>query len=111
MLNKEGRIKKLKKQIFEINKHKMLPPSVVAQLRGKIVFSNSQVAGRVGAVALNLLGKHSGGRIRDDLSLALDWWVQVVDKRAKPRTIMVGDERPPILIFTDGAHEESGTGY
>ena len=23
----------------------------------------------------------------------------------------VGDGRPPFIIFTDGAHEESGTGY
>ena len=42
---------------------------------------------------------------------ALGWWIEAVGRRAKPRTLTAGDERPPILMFTDGAHEESGTGY
>ena len=70
-----------------------------------MVFSGSQVNGRVGAVTLNILGKHKGGRIRQDSDTALGWWLEAVGKRSKPRTLTVGDERPPILIFTDGAHE------
>lgn len=71
----------------------------------------------MGAVAFNILGKHHGGRMRTDLERALDWWVEVVSEGAKPGTITVGDERPPILIFmdglifTDGAHEDDGTRY
>ena len=111
VLNKKDRIDKLRTQIEEIQTTKMLPTSTVQRLRGKMVFSNSQVNGRVGAVAPNLLGKHHGGRIRKDLDMALGWWIEAVGDRAKPRTITVRDTRPPILIFTDRAHEEEVTGY
>ena len=89
----------------------LLSLAQVAVLRGKMVFSISQVAGRVGAIPLNLLSKHNGGKIREDLRRALLWWVEAAVHRAKPRTVKAGDERRPILIFTDGAHEETETGY
>ena len=44
------------------------------------------------------------------MDVALGWWIEAVGDRAKPCTITVGDTRPPILIFTDGAHEEEVTG-
>ena len=109
--NKPERIANLTEQITTIQKTRIMSKLAVAELRGKMTFSNSQVNGRVGAVALNILGRHQGGRIKQDLSVALDWWMKAVSERAKPRTIQVGDLRPPILIFTDGAHEEEGTGY
>ena len=70
-----------------------------------MVFTNSQILGRIGAVTMNLMGKHAGGRIRRDLDVALGWWKEAVTLRAKPRSLTVGESRPPILIFTDGAHE------
>ena len=89
----------------------MSVPAMVSVLRGKMVFSISQVAGRVGAIPLNLLSRHKGGRIKDDLRKALLWWVEAAVHRAKPRSVKVGDKRKPIIIFTDGAHEETETGY
>ena len=80
-------------------------------MRGKMVFSASQVRGRVGAVTFNLLNKHGGGRIRPDLDTALGWWEEAVCRRSKPRKVKVGDGKPPILIFTDGAHETEAAGY
>ena len=112
--NKKSRMEKIKEQILELTDRSgqmLLSLAQVAILRGKMVFSISQVAGRVGAIPLNLLSKHNGGKIREDLRRALLWWVEAAVHRAKPRTVKAGDERRPILIFTDGAHEETETGY
>ena len=112
--NKKSRMEKLEKEIHKITDKEgpmLLSLAQVSVLRGKMVFSISQIAGRVGAIPLNLLSKHNGGRIKEDLRRALLWWVEAAVHRAKPRTVKVGDERRPILIFTDGAHEETVTGY
>jgi hypothetical protein len=76
-------------------------------LRGRLQFIERHVYGRSGTVFINLLEggepHHSGKVFYDDeyklglLSLVL--WLQ----QSKPRQIRPDDERPPLLIFTDGA--------
>ena len=109
--NKLDRVEKLAQQIKELTDTGVLHDSGCARLR-KDGLQRIPGSGRVGCVTLNLLGKHNGGRIKPDLDRALKWWAEAISNRAKPRTVKVGDEKLPILIFTDGAHEEDeGTGY
>ena len=107
--NKPSRIKELRNQIQGILANQHLRPSEAAQLRGRLVFANSQTFGKMGAVAFNALGRraHCHGpttSLDADLTWALEWWsTYLMDPQ--PRTIPLANMRKPVYIFTDGACE------
>ena len=82
-----------------------------SQLRGRLVFSNSQTFGRAGALAYSALTKKAseGGHstyMGKDFINSLRWWSSYFTT-AKPRKVPVGKQRRPLYIFTDGACEPS----
>ena len=48
------------------------------------------------------------GLITEELRRGLEWLVQHF-KTAEPRTVEAGCDKPPVIVFTDGACEEDGT--
>ena len=87
-------------------------PVELMSLIGKLRFARAQCFGRCGAATLNVLGAASrakGGlrRTCPEIEAAIRWW-RVYFEGARSRSIEVSS-RPPLLIFTDGACEPSGT--
>lgn len=84
-----------------------------ASLRGRLAFCDGQHAGRCGSAALRLLGERASAsgadrKITPPLLLALRWLLWYV-RTAAPRVVRACHEEAPVLLFTDGAHEASGT--
>ena len=107
--NKPGRIEEIEKAIKRHLQVGLMSPAEASQLRGRLVFSNSQTFGRMGALAYNYLGQkvaEGGGAwsMSQDLEWPLEWWLEQVSK-AKPRRIPVGKLRRPVYIFSDGSCE------
>ncbi len=77
--NKEERIREIVGRIDHHLKIESISAAEAAELRGKLVFSNSQTSGRMGALAHHHLGKKAAGsggpsRLDVDLKRALRWW-------------------------------------
>ena len=112
--NKKSRIESLRTQIQDILHRGIMSSAEAAQLRGKLVFANSQTFGRIGAVAFAHLSKrtHSGSPsfqpLEVELKWALEWWLQYL-KEAKPRFVPLAGVRKPLIILTDGACEPDET--
>ena len=83
-----------------------MTPAEAAELRGRLVFSNSQTFGRMGALSYYHLGKQAAAGaswfISEELRWALGWWRSHVAD-AKPRRISTGLQRPCVHLFTDGS--------
>ena len=82
-------------------------PAEATELRGKLIFSNSQTYGKMGALAyyqLGLKAKENGSNVRisKELRWALLWWTEHISK-CKPRLIRTGPQREPVYLFTDGS--------
>ena len=78
-----------------------------AEVRGRINFSRAQLFGRVGGRALFALSRvvRNGGAPAKEVIGALHFWVGAM-RRMKPRKLRVRDDRPPVILFSDGAEEE-----
>ncbi len=105
--NKAERVKEICDRIEEHLKTESMTPAEAAELRGRLVFSNSQTFGRMGALTYHYLGQkaHKSGdssAISKDVLWSLKWWRNHV-AHAKPRTVRVGRQRKPVYIFTDGS--------
>ena len=111
--NKKDRVAEICERISEHLEHDAMTPAEAAELRGKLVLSNSQTYGRFGALAYHHLGKKagkmaSGSYLDDDLRWALQWWTRHI-KKAKPRIVRTGKQKKPVYTFTDGSCEPSQT--
>ena len=92
--NKEDRVKELCKKIKEYLDNETMTPAEASEIRGKLIFSNSQTYGRMGALAYHHLGKKahkSSGNfhVDEELRWALQWWVEHIEN-AKPRIVRTG---------------------
>ena len=76
------------------------------QLRGRLVFMQSQVFGNAGVSARRVLAKarpHLDSDMRERLGWLVRWLKQLV-----PRPLQLAWCGPPLLLFTDGAAEAVG---
>ena len=78
-------------------------------MRGRFVFSNAQIFGRIGALVFSGLRRkaaESNGSqiIGEDFCRSLRWWAEHM-ATAPPRKAPVGNQARPIYLFTDGACE------
>jgi len=88
-----------------------MSPAEASRLRGRLVFANSQTFGKIGALTYHHLGEKAnqpgGSRTMSyELKWSLEWWMEHMTT-AKERTIPVGKQKPPVIIFTDGSCEPS----
>ncbi len=113
--NTEQRVRGLKKDIGRILSIGRLTAAEAAKLRGRLVFSNSQVFGRVGAMAFYHLGRRAdkGGQVTSldaQLRWCLKWWSNHLAS-TEPRTVPLGRQVRPVYLFTDGACEPKAGGH
>ena len=107
--NTEDRIKEIRAEIKERLHTSQLSAAQASQLRGRLVFANSQTFGRMGAMAFHYLGRRAhmiGASKKMDVELrwALEWWHTHMGT-AKERRIQITNVRRPLYIFTDGSCE------
>ena len=105
--NKESRIEEICLSIHDHLQRGEMIPAEATELRGKIIFSNSQTYGKMGALAyyqFGLKAKETGSiaRISKELRWALLWWTEHIAKY-KARIIRTGPQREPVYLFTDGS--------
>eukprot|EP00973_Karenia_brevis_P080560 11177199-Karenia_brevis.AAC.1 len=96
-------------QVNQILTAGKLLPSSAASLRGRVIFSEQQCHGRMGAMATTALGvrarQNAGPFGLDDEIMKALRFVTGPLKTARPREIDFKDPRPPVVVFTDGACE------
>ena len=97
--NKEGRVEGIKKDFEKLVKKRVASGQELANLRGRMMFSNSQYYGRVGATAFRVLNKVdvSGGPkvITEEVKEAMRWWFEAVED-APPREITFNKPLPQL---------------
>ena len=111
--NKVTRIEEICRSIDNHLDRRSMSSAEATELRGRLIFSNSQTYGRMGALAyfqLGLKAKEDGPflRIRPELREALLWWKRQISN-CKPRIIRTGPQRPPVYLFTDGSCDPDGS--
>ena len=107
--NKPSRMKEIGAMSAGFVERNALRPGEAATLRGKLLYAEQQCLGRCGAMATRALGHRAQGaagvqHLDPHLRQALQWIVNFSND-LMPRLIKLRDERPPVLVFTDGACE------
>jgi hypothetical protein len=106
--NKPSRLANILQMTKDILASKRLPASLAAKLKGKLIYTESHIMGRLGQLAIQALSSRahnfSACFLSDDVAEDLQWVIARLSS-AKPRTIHCFDTRPPVLLFTDAACE------
>ena len=87
-------------------------PAIAGSLRGKLQFAKGQAFGGSGAFGLHGLGALERGPPRPPgpfLDGLLEFWVGYF-RDLVPRTVLLRDLRPPVVVAVDGAVEGDGVG-
>ena len=87
-------------------------PAIAGSLRGKLQFAKGQAFGGSGAFGLHGLGALERGPPRPPgpfLDGLLEFWVGYF-RDLVPRTVLLRDLRPPVVVAVDGAVEGDGIG-
>ena len=108
--NKEGRLQALRSLVNNtVCADGFAHPAVLASLKGRFLYASTHTFGRVALMAVKLLSRHLGtGGIRRLCAEDCTLQQHTVDllESMRPREIKAGSQDIPILVFTDGAHEE-----
>ncbi|MCR9077285.1 MAG: hypothetical protein NXI07_14705, partial [bacterium] len=110
--DRPDRVRRVGALVEEIVANPRLRRALAVTLRGLLSYMRAQCFGRCGAIALHFLAAVSAS---DGLSLEpevvehLRFWPEFLGP-ARPRQLRLGDDQPPLLIWTDGAEEDSGVG-
>ena len=110
--NKPGRLDNIKSAIMEVFAKGELGFKEALSIKGKISYAEGQLFSRVAAPACRVLSKWAGYGGRRKLTSEL---ISVLSEAGRalsvagPRQVSVRCVVPPVVVFTDGACEESGT--
>ena len=110
--NKPGRVSDIKAQVLELQAKGCLGFKDALSLRGRFAFAEGQTFCRLTApVARELSCWASIRRPRPFTTTILEciWFAVGHLQNAGPRRVGPKRSDPPVLLFTDGAHEEDGT--
>ena len=110
--NKESRLLQLKQQVNELKGFlkAAAPRAMLESLKGRLLYAAGHTYGRTTQLACQLLHKFGGQGPSVTVTPEL---VHVVSEalsllmEAKPRLVQSWSEAPPMLLFTDGAVEDS----
>ena len=107
--NTPERIEELKTVLDGVLADSALSAPMAGHIAGRLIFARSQTFGRCGGVAASQIYRrareHGAIRVDGRLKWALEWWRSFFDS-ATPRVVKLGEPVPPVLVWTDGAHEE-----
>ena len=107
--NTPERVDELRAALGDVLDSNVLSAPLAGHIAGRLIFARSQTFGRCGGVAASHIHRrareHGALRLDDKLRWAITWWRDYFAS-AKPRLVFVGRPLPPVLVWTDGAHEE-----
>ena len=106
--NKPGRIEDIEKLAKELEARGQKGIDVLPSLKGKLLYAAGHVFGKCAQIATQLIRHYEsfGSKSADFESLCRAIWLAIRTlKEAGPRRISLWSEQPPIVIFSDGAHE------
>ena len=110
--NKKSRVDEIAQDVQRIAGAGFIRRAEARSIRGRVLFSRAQVFGKVGASALQALGKVAdcteGSPALGDRAIAALQWLVAMLQELRPREISVRHE-PPLLLFVDGAYEDPGS--
>eukprot|EP00435_Cladocopium_sp_Y103_P003437 s3690_g1.t1 len=110
--NKPGRIDRLLEQLNKIKQANRMSLHEAQVLHGLLRYACGFLAGRnlhqVCAEVMAFGNSSAQGRLRNLVDFC-DYATECL-KRAQPRVLSAGGERRPLLVFTDGAWEDSRAG-
>ena len=111
--NKLERKKDLTAALDEVIQAKAINPMHIPSLFGRLQFAESQILGRAGGLALKTLRQLEKRRCSkvdlDAEQINMFGFLKRRLNHSKPRSITTTSSCPPVLVFTDGAYEPSGT--
>ncbi len=105
--NKKERAEKICADVERMISAGRATPTEIEAMRGSLNFAKAQCFGRCGAASLCFMSEAVRcGPVHLDLMAIehLRFWPKYF-ANAKPRTVRYVDDRPPAVIFTDGAEE------
>ena len=107
--NKEGRLQALRAMVNAVCTDGFVQPAVLASLKGRFLYASTHTFGRVAAMAVKCLSRHLAGggilRLDNEDCTLLQQTIDLLEDM-RPREICAGISGAPVVIFTDGAHEE-----
>ena len=110
--NTPERIDELRTVLDSVLADGALSAPMAGHIAGRLIFARSQTFGRCGGVAASQIYRrareHGAIRVDGRLRWALQWWRKFFDA-ATPRLVKLGAPVPPVLVWTDGAHEEGSS--
>ena len=110
--NKPGRVEAIIKEFNKVLERRRLDFKGALSLKGKISFAEGQLFYRIAAPLCRLLSKwaSAGTELKIDRELeACMVHTMAALRTAGPRVIRSGGDKPPAVIFVDGACEPEGT--
>ena len=107
--NKEGRLQALRTMVNAVCADGFVQPAVLASLKGRFLYASTHTFGRVAVMAVKCLSRHLAGggvlRLDNEDCTLLQQTIDLLEDM-RPREICAGISGAPVVIFTDGAHEE-----
>eukprot|EP00973_Karenia_brevis_P030104 4148469-Karenia_brevis.AAC.1 len=105
LCNKPGRVKAICDMIQVVLDGRVRGP-ILMSIRGKAIYAEGQMFGRLSAVSTRLISKWLNGDDSSEMKTNLLWALRDLQCNlvcAPPRTIGGRSTSPPVVIFTDGA--------
>lgn len=111
--NKESRLIQLAEQVEDLKNHlhQQVSRTKLESLKGRLLYAAGHTFGRCTQLACQLLHRVGGSgaaiSVTAELVFAISEALKVLTS-AKPRVVEPWNGRPPLLVFSDGAVEDSG---
>ncbi|CAE7249545.1 unnamed protein product [Symbiodinium sp. CCMP2592] len=108
--NKKGRLESLRTLVNSVCAEGFVQPAVLASLKGRLLYASTHTFGRVALMAVKSLSKHLKGggvlKLSSDDCVLLQHTIGLLEDM-RPREIKTDASDRPVIVFTDGAHEEA----
>ncbi|CAE7793477.1 unnamed protein product [Symbiodinium sp. CCMP2592] len=108
--NKEGRLESLRTLVNSVCAEGFVQPAVLASLKGRLLYASTHTFGRVALMAVKCLSRHLKGggvlKLSSDDCVLLQHTIGLLEDM-RPREIKTDASDRPVIVFTDGAHEEA----
>ena len=111
--NKAARLEQLDSQVSDLRRslQRSVPRSQLESLKGRLLYAAGHTYGRCTQLACQLLHRVGGAgaaiKVSPELVCAVSEALATL-QGARPRLVEPWSSIPPVLVFTDGAVEESG---
>ena len=113
--NKEERVDSIEVQIDDIIESNELGYALAAEMHGKLRYTEAQIFGRGSLPYIRELSQRASNKVcARKLGRKLEFALRMLKhilRHGPSRKIDTSDNRRPVLVFTDGSHDDSRSGW